>query len=102
MAKSKSRAVATTSKEPNAIMRYFQDTRAELRKVAWPTRDEAKNLTMIIVAVTLAMAIFLGLLDYIFQIVASGIILGELIWIAIAIVLFLGGVAAFYFNGQQE
>ncbi|MBN1219077.1 MAG: preprotein translocase subunit SecE [Anaerolineae bacterium] len=85
-----------------AIIRYFQETRAELRKVTWPTRDEAKNLTMIIVAVTVAMAIFLGLLDYVFQVVVGGVILGDIIWIIITIVLFLGGVAAFYFNGQQE
>ncbi|MBN1994928.1 MAG: preprotein translocase subunit SecE [Anaerolineae bacterium] len=84
------------------MVRYFQETRAELRKVTWPTRDEAKNLTMIIVAVTVAMAVFLGLLDFVFQQVASGIIRGDIVWIGIATILFLGGVAAFYFNGQQE
>ena len=102
MAKSKSRAAATPAKQPNAIIRYFQETRAELRKVTWPTRDEARNLTMIIVAVTVTMAIFLGLLDFIFQEIVGGIILGQFVWMGIAIVLFLGGVAAFYFNGQQE
>lgn len=102
MAKSRSRATATTTKEPNAIVKYIQESRAELRKVTWPTREQAKNLTLIIVAVTVAMAIFLGLLDYIFQVVAGGIILGSLVWIGIAVVLFLGVFAAFYFNGQQE
>jgi preprotein translocase subunit SecE len=103
VAKSRTRTAATTTtKDTNPVIRYFQETRAELRKVTWPTRDEARNLTMIIVAVTVAMAIFLGLFDSIFQQVTGGVIAGDLTWIGVAIVLFLGGAAAFYFNGQQE
>jgi preprotein translocase subunit SecE len=102
VAKSRARIAVTTVKDTNPVIKYFQETRAELRKVTWPTRDEAKNLTMIIVAVTVVMATFLGFLDFIFQEVAGGVILGDFIWIGVAIVLFLGGVAAFYFNGQQE
>ncbi len=102
MAKTKSGAAAVTTREENAIVRYFKDTRAELRRVTWPTRDEAKNLTLIIVTVTVVMALFLGLLDYVFQLVAAGIIIGDWIRISIAVVLFLGGAAAFYFNGQRD
>ena len=101
MAKSKSSAAAAAGKEPHPIIKYFQATRAELRKVTWPTRDETRNLTMIIVAVTIAMAIFLGMLDYIFQIVTAGVISGSWVSIGVAVVLFIGGVAAFYFNGQE-
>lgn len=100
MAKSKT-SVATT-REENAVVRYLKETRAELRKVTWPTREETKNLTTIIVLVTLGMAIFLGLLDYVFQVVVAGIISGDFIRIVVAVVLFLGGAAAFYINGQQE
>ena len=69
--------------------------------VTKPTREETQNLTLIIVAVTLAMAIFLGTLDYIFQALVAGIIIGDWIRIAVSIVLFLGGVAAFYYNNQE-
>jgi hypothetical protein len=48
------------------------------------------------------MALFLGLLDYIFQIVVAGIIAGDLVRIGAAVVLFIAGAAAFYINGQQE
>lgn len=102
MAKSKSSAAAVTPKEDHAIIKYFKETRAELRKVTWPTWEETKNLTIIIVATTVVMALFLGILDYIFQIVAAGIIRGDIIYIILAVVLFLGGAAAFYFNSQQE
>ncbi|MFZ5915840.1 MAG: preprotein translocase subunit SecE [Chloroflexota bacterium] len=53
-------------KKENAIVRYFKDTRAELRKVSWPSREEAVNLTVIVVAVTAAMAVFLGTVDFLF------------------------------------
>ncbi len=49
-----------TEKKENALVRYFRDTRAELRKVRWPSRSEAWSLTKIVLAVTLGMAVFLG------------------------------------------
>jgi ABC-type uncharacterized transport system permease subunit len=52
--------------------------------------------------VTIAMAIFLGTSDYIFQSVVSGIIRSELLMIGVAVVLFAAGFAVFYFNNQQE
>ncbi len=45
------------------IVEYFKDTRGELRKVTWPTRKAATNLTLIVLGVTVAMAIFLGAID---------------------------------------
>jgi hypothetical protein len=48
------------------------------------------------------MAIFLGTLDYIFQIVVAGIVGGDPIRLGIAVILFLGGVAAFYLNSQEK
>ncbi|OQY22891.1 MAG: preprotein translocase subunit SecE [Anaerolineaceae bacterium 4572_32.1] len=53
-------------KKENPIIRYLRETRAELRKVSWPSRDEAINLTAIVVAVTTAVAAFLGIVDYLF------------------------------------
>ena len=48
------------------VIDYFKDTRGELRKVAWPTRDQATKLTLIVLAVTIVMALFLGALDFLF------------------------------------
>jgi preprotein translocase subunit SecE len=50
--------------KPNAIQQYWRETVGELRKVSWPTPKEALNLTKIVLIVLLAMAAFLGLLDY--------------------------------------
>ena len=60
-------AVAERKREPNAIVRYLRETVAELRKVTWPTRQEARQLTTVVVIVVIVMAIALGLVDYIFS-----------------------------------
>ena len=57
---------ARKGRQPNAIRRYFSETIGELRKVSWPTRKEAVNLTIVVVFVVITMAIFLGSLDFIF------------------------------------
>ena len=49
------------------VIRYLRETRAELKKVTWPTREEAINLTYIVLGVTFAFAVFLGLLDWVFS-----------------------------------
>ncbi len=50
----------------NRLVRYLKETRAELRKVTWPTRREATNLTLIVLAVTFVMAVLLGAVDFVF------------------------------------
>jgi preprotein translocase subunit SecE len=53
-------------KEPNAIVRYYRETVGELKKVVWPTREEALRLTYIVLAVIIVMAAILGSADYLF------------------------------------
>ena len=48
----------------NRVMPYFRETRAELRKVVWPTREEAINLTIVVVVTIVAMSAFFGVIDY--------------------------------------
>ena len=49
-------------KPDNRVKRYFKETRAEVRKVHWPTRKEARSLTIAVLVVTIAMTIFLGVI----------------------------------------
>src|SRR5512143_1458114 len=49
-------------KQENRFRRYFKETRAEVRKVHWPTRKEARSLTTVVLAITVAMTVFLGVL----------------------------------------
>ncbi len=57
------------SEKPNIfqrIKRWFKETAGELRKVTWPTREEAIALTRIVLIVTIIMSAILGILDFIF------------------------------------
>jgi preprotein translocase subunit SecE len=60
-------AKAQVIKEPNAIVRYYRETVGELKKVVWPTREEALRLTWIVLVVITIMAIILGTADYLFS-----------------------------------
>jgi len=50
------------SKKQNAIQRFTRETVGELRKVSWPTRQEAWQLTQIVLVVLIFMAVFLGII----------------------------------------
>ena len=52
--------------EPNAVVRFYRETVGELRKVVWPSRQEAFNLTAIVLLVITSMALILGGFDYLF------------------------------------
>lgn len=64
MAKEEKNVVA--HKQPNRIQRYFRETMGELKKVKWPTRKEATNLTIVVLIVVFVMSVFLGSLDFLF------------------------------------
>ncbi len=55
------------SNQSNPISRYFRETRGELRKVTWPSREESWRLTAIVLSVTLAMSAFLWVFDTLFS-----------------------------------
>jgi len=57
---------AASRKKPNAIVRFFRETVAELKKVNWPTRQEATQLTVIVLLVVIIMSTLLGVLDFLF------------------------------------
>ena len=61
-------------REQNPIARYFRETQGELKKVVWPTRREAWNLTIIVGVVIFAMAFILGGFDAIFNQLLKAII----------------------------
>jgi preprotein translocase subunit SecE len=63
----KSSAKKKASNQPNVISRYFRETRGELRKVTWPTREESWRLTLIVLGVSLAFSIFLWVFDTLFS-----------------------------------
>jgi preprotein translocase subunit SecE len=52
-------------------VRYFKDTRAELAKVTWPTREEGFRLTSVVLIVTTISAIVLFGIDSVFSLIVA-------------------------------
>ena len=50
-------------KKPNPIQLFFRETSGELRKVSWPTWPEARQLTLLVLAVMIVMGAILGITD---------------------------------------
>jgi preprotein translocase subunit SecE len=48
---------------PNVIQAFFRETAGELRKVSWPTWPEARQLTLLVLAVMVVMGAILGITD---------------------------------------
>lgn len=53
---------------------YFKEVRAEMKHVTWPSRSQALVYTLVVVLVSLATAIYLGLLDYVFDAVIQHLV----------------------------
>ncbi len=53
----------------SSVINYLRDTRAELRHVSWPTKQQAINYTIIVLLISVGTGLFLGLLDYVFSMV---------------------------------
>ena len=92
--KATSRAQQNRLIEP--VARYLRETRAELRKVTWPSREEAWNLTLIVLGTVVVMAALLGAGDFLFSKIMRGFVTNDLVWIGVGALVIIGGVAAVY------
>lgn len=46
---------------------YLKDTISELKRVSWPTSKQAIIYTALVVAISLVVALYIGLFDFIFS-----------------------------------
>jgi len=56
------------------FIQYLKDSKAELKKVAWPTKKEVLRHSAVVIGVSLFVAIFLGLVDYLLNLAVGSII----------------------------
>jgi preprotein translocase subunit SecE len=47
------------------IKAYLSDTRSELKKVTWPSRQELRESTQVVIVSTLIVTVFVGVVDQI-------------------------------------
>jgi preprotein translocase subunit SecE len=49
------------------LVKFLKEVRQEMRKVTWPSRQDTIKYTLIVIGVSIAVAAFLGGLDYLFS-----------------------------------
>ena len=64
----------TFSLTDNRVVNFIKEAKTELKKVIWPKKPEIKKFTLIVIGVSVATAIFLGLLDFLFSLGIRSII----------------------------
>ena len=50
----------------NGFQQYLKETQNELHHVAWPTRNQTIIYTILVVAISLGLSLYLGLFDFLF------------------------------------
>ncbi len=50
------------------LKQYINETKAELKHVSWPTRNQTVVYTILVIAISVAVSLYLGAFDYIFTI----------------------------------
>lgn len=62
---------------PNALVSYLKGALEELKRVAWPTKKETTQHTLIVIGLSLALAAFLGAVDYLLNLGFEQLILNR-------------------------
>ena len=53
------------------LRRFIDEAWSELKKVSWPTREQVRNLTVLVFVVSFAVGVYITVLDFAFaQVVA--------------------------------
>ncbi len=57
------------------MLNFLREVKIEAKRVNWPTRQKTISDTLIVVGFAVAIAVFLSVLDYIFQLILDRILL---------------------------
>jgi len=49
------------------VINFLKDVKIELSKVSWPTREQTIQYTLVVLGLSLAVALFLGGVDFVLQ-----------------------------------
>jgi preprotein translocase SecE subunit len=49
------------------MRRFFEEAWSELKKVAWPTRTQVRNLTILVFVISGVVGIYITALDWVFS-----------------------------------
>jgi preprotein translocase subunit SecE len=58
----------------NKLVRFIKEVRNELKRVSWPSRDDVRESTTVVIVVVLILAVFIGLVDWALSFLVSFIL----------------------------
>ena len=58
------------------IRRFIDEAWSELKKVSWPSRDQVRNLTVLVFVVSFAVGVYITVLDSVFTAVVARLVQG--------------------------
>jgi preprotein translocase subunit SecE len=53
------------------VLDFFREVRGEFRRITWPSRPEVIGLTALVLLIIVLLSIYVGLLDFIFQVLVK-------------------------------
>ena len=56
------------------IRRFVQESWSELKKVTWPTREQVRNLTVLVFVISAAVGAFIAVFDILFERIVAQIV----------------------------
>lgn len=59
--------LSTTGKKTNRLIKFFKETKAEMKKVTWPNREQLIHNTLIILVFIIITCIILSVCDVVFS-----------------------------------
>jgi preprotein translocase subunit SecE len=59
---------------PQRVVNYIKTSIQELKKVVWPTQKEVISHTLLVIGISLGLAAFLGIVDYLLSLVLGVVI----------------------------
>ena len=47
------------------MLEFIRESREELKKVAWPEKEEVSNFTIVVIVTLIFVSVFLGMVDFV-------------------------------------
>jgi len=48
----------------NRVMQFLSEVKSELKKVTWPSKEELKGSTTVVIILTFLLGLFIGAIDF--------------------------------------
>lgn len=56
------------------VISFLKETQEELKKIVWPSKEQTARLTLMVIMVTIAVGVFIGVIDYLLSNASSWLI----------------------------